>query len=414
MRRLFNGDRTPNLKPVEKIELSDKNVKLRFVITVIAVIVAVAAIGYGVHSCVSAEKGWQVITSDTAAMSCTSSFTFIYNVGNNGGSPTVENRAVKMAYGNAAINAYRLFETSAEDGELKKINKNVGVDVEIDPSLYSALKTMLEMGGRTLYYAPYHERYEVLFGADRDDEAAAFDPEKNADTAALFDKLSKFIIDPASVSLSLKGNNTVRLDVSEEYKTFAADNDIDSFVGFSWLKNAFIADYIADFVASTGYSSGYLVSNDGFYRDLGAAGKNSSKIYYRSCSDVYVACRVDNAVVKSGAFFYDFPISSDNNGYVYENGDTVMAYINGEGRYKNAAPTMYAYSKSASCAETALAAGNVYINDTLETSELKTLSDGGVETICIRGGTIYYTEGDVSIADVLDDGIVSLKKERVN
>lgn len=413
MRRIFNGDRTPNLKPVQKIELSDKNVKIRIVVVIVSVLVAAAAIAFGIRSCVAAEKGWQVIEAETAKTSCASEFTFIYNVGNNGGDATVEMRAVKSIYGSAAINAYLFFDTSADGGELEKINKNTGDDVVIEHALYTALETMIEKGGRTLYFAPFYERYEVLFGSDNDGEAAVFDPVKNADTAALFEKLSTFISDPNSVSLSLKGNDTVCLDVSDEYKAFAADNDVDSFIGFTWLKNAFIADYIADYFTETGYSSGYIVSREGFYRDLGAAGKSSTKIYFRSGSELYVACRADNSVIKSGASFYDFPMS-EGAGYVYENGDTVMPYIDGNGAYKHAVPTMYVYSKSATCAETALAAGKIYIDDALDKTAVKSLKNSGVETLYIDGGTIFYTDGDLVVADVLDANGVTLKKEHLD
>ena len=412
MRRIFNGDRTPNVKPVQKIELSDKNIKARLIIVIVAVLVAAASIAFGIRSCVAAEKGWQVIEAETAKTSCASEFTFIYNVGNNGGDPTVEMRAVKSIYGSAAINAYQFFDTNADGGELEKINKNAGTDVEIEHALYTALETMIEKGGRTLYFAPYQERYDVLFGSDNDGEAAAFDPEKNADTAALFEKLAAFINDPAAVSLSLKGNDTVCLTVSDEYKAFADDNGVDSFIGFTWLKNAFIADYIADYFAETGYSSGYVVSREGFYRDLGAAGKSSTSIYLRSGGAYYVACRVDNSVIKSGALFCDFP-RDEGTGFIYENGNTVMPYIDADGAYKHAVPTMYVYSKSATCAETALAAGKVYIADALDKSAITSLKDGGIETVYIDGGTIYYTDADVVIANILTANGVSLTKKYV-
>ena len=200
--------------------------------------------------------------------------------------------------------------------------------------------------------------------------------------------------------------------MSDEYKAFADNNGVDSFIGFTWLKNAFIADYIADYFAQTGYSSGYIVSREGFYRDLGAAGKSSTKIYFRSGSELFVACRVDNSVIKSGAFFYDFP-TDEGVGYVYENGDTVMPYIDADGTYRHAVSTMYVCSKSATCAETALAAGKVYIADSLDKAAVASLKDGGIETVYIDGGTVFYTDGDASIAELLNEKDISLKKEHI-
>jgi hypothetical protein len=57
----YARDKTPYIKPVERIELSEKNIKLRVILMIVFLLLGAGAIAFGVRSCIAAEKGWQKI-----------------------------------------------------------------------------------------------------------------------------------------------------------------------------------------------------------------------------------------------------------------------------------------------------------------------------------------------------------------
>lgn len=61
----------------------------------------------------------------------------------------------------------------------------------------------------------------------------------------------------------------MRLEVSEEYQNWMAENGYETYLDFYWMKNAFIVDYLADLMIENGYIRGAISSYDGFNRNLG-------------------------------------------------------------------------------------------------------------------------------------------------
>ena len=59
---MSNGDRKPRgLKPVEKVELSSKHLTLRYILMVVFILIALAAIWFGVQQCTAVETGMHVV-----------------------------------------------------------------------------------------------------------------------------------------------------------------------------------------------------------------------------------------------------------------------------------------------------------------------------------------------------------------
>ena len=391
----------PALKPVQRIELSDKNTKLRVIIVIVAIVVAALAIGYGVHSCLSAEAGWTKIDVSSIANSVAGEFLFNYELGQGSASATTERKTLTALYAAAAVEAYKLYDPFAEDGGLREIIEKPGVEVKIDSDLYSALEMTVKACGRFIYREPYNEIYELLAGAEDDEVAASYDPRKNADMRARFDKIAAFINDENSIDLKFLGSNKVRLDVSDEYKAFAAENEIYSYIGFSWLKNAFAADHIAERLRNAGYTLGYLTSMDGFTVYLnGADSVYSVNLYAATENGIGVVCTPELKGAVSGVYLRCFPISSRTGGYVYGDGSFVMPYADDNGDSKTAAEVLYMYSGTKSCAQVALEAANIYQSDNIDEQALKQALDGGTCALYINKGVIRYTDVDLTLSGV--------------
>ena len=201
-----------NLKPVEKIELSEKHIKLRIVLVVLFIVLALAAFAVGIIFFLSTDKGWTEVEASASDSNCSTDFIFYYEIQEGGLKGTEEYRAVSASYGTVAVNAYRIFnEREQFEGvyNLAYINENINETIEIDPSLYSALELLNSYGSRFIYLAPVYSYYYNIFYASDQDTAEYYDPYKNGEMAEYYLRLAGFANDSESINLELLGNNTV-------------------------------------------------------------------------------------------------------------------------------------------------------------------------------------------------------------
>ena len=63
-------DRRPYIKPVKRIELSETNVKLRMILIVLLLSIAVVAVIYGLFSLLNTEPGWQEVEVSSSNANC--------------------------------------------------------------------------------------------------------------------------------------------------------------------------------------------------------------------------------------------------------------------------------------------------------------------------------------------------------
>ena len=204
-----------------------------------------------------------------------------------------------------------------------------------------------------------------------------------------FAAAAAFINDPESVRLELLGDNTVCLRVSDEYLSFAGDNAVERYIDLTWMKNAFIADYIADALSSAGYTHGAVISDDGFMRCLDdeTGTEYSFTFSHRDGTSVSNIATLQFSGTVSIAYLHDYPLESGNSGeyYVYGDGTVRSAFLDPEdGLDRSCIPELAAYSFDGGCAALALKLAPVFISDTLSVDALEALEKDGI--------TVYYTE----------------------
>ena len=321
-RRGVNDSPKPYLEPVEKIEVSEKHFGRRAIAAAVFLLIGVGAFAYFIVGLVRGEPGWTEITALSSRVNCSGDFVFLYEVGADSGSAQSERRDVTAAYTAAAEKAYWMFEnvraagdfaeeddesgaeTAADGtgqsetygndaavyaneihgcavaetvngktsfpavGSVRFLNDHPNEEVTIDAPLYEAFAKLDAAGGRWLYLPAVYQTYNNLYSSEADSIAAEFDPRESEEVAAYFEEVLAYANDPAAVDVELLGDNRVRLSVSEEYLEFAAENGIDSFIDFYWMKNAFIADYLAESLTEAGFTRGSISSCDGFVRNL--------------------------------------------------------------------------------------------------------------------------------------------------
>ena len=389
----------PNDRPViDKtihIPLPENKLKLRTALVIALIVLAVASFAFGINSLVGTDAGMAEITVLSGEMNAGDDFTFYYNLGFGGADATDERREVRSLYSQAATDALEIFSSDVEaegGGNLYYLNSRPNEDVAVDGALYSALEQLEGSGTRYHYLAPLYEQYYAMFNSASDTEAAEYDPRLNDAQAEFFSQIAAFASDSGEIALELLGDNKVRLHVSEEYMRFAEANGVTTFIDLTWMKNAFIADYIAQELIDAGYTHGALISDDGFMRCLDdeTGAEYSFTFSHRDGTTITNLSTLQFSGTVSIAYLHDYPLESGNSGgyYLYSDGTLRSAFLDtADGLDRSCVPELAAYSFEDGCAGLALKLAPVFISSDLDMNELAELEKDGI--------TVYYTQDGV-------------------
>ena len=375
-------DKTPYVPPVKHIELDEKKIKPRLILTIVFFIIAIIAITYGVVSMNSTDDGWRnVEVSSKLDGSCIPEIAFQYNLGASGVAAGVEYRELSKVYTEAADNATKFFNNRyyVDTSNLRTLNDSPNSDIAVAQELYDALKLLSDSGRREMFYAPYYDEYTSLFLCVDENEAYNFDPKRNPEVEQYINSLSAYVGDENHVSLTFGENNTLRLNVSDEYLAFAEEYGITSYVDLYWMKNAFVVDYIAKKLMENGFYFGSLSTFDGYVRNLD---KGSGYIYGFNLYDK-VGDTVNPAAIMSYSGqisvvnYRSYPMTDLDAPYYTEDadGNTLSKYIGGNGYPTSATGSLVMFSREKSCAEILVSTMEYYLADALDTTEVENIPD---------------------------------------
>lgn len=432
-----NRNHTPNVRPVQKVELSEKNTRQRLIAVIVLLVIASGAFMYALNGLMSNDSGWTNIeASSSAEINCGDDFIFQYYVGAAGVNATAEKKALTLLYTDSIVKAYKMFSSDESFEEITNVydlNQHPNETLVVDDALYHAFELIEETGSRAIYLAPVYAEYENLFFCNDDSETVSYDAYQNGEVAAYFSEVAAYSNDPSKVNVKLLGDNQVRLSVSDDYLAFAEKNYISDFIDFSWMKNAFITDYVADVMIDNGYTLGSLTSYDGFTRNLDQtsaiaklnAGSDSSEttdgnavysfnMYDRQGNVIYPAGVMHYNGARSIVSLHNYPMSDKEkyNYYEFKSGDIRTRYADtADGLCRSAVNNMVAYADDMGCAEILLKVSPVYIADTMDTEAVKSLAENGIQMIYGENSVLYYTENNLKLTDLYDKDGMSYKAE---
>ena len=432
-----NRNHTPNVRPVQKVELSEKNTRQRLIAVIVLLVIASGAFMYALNGLMSNDSGWTNIeASSSAEIHCGDDFIFQYYVGAAGVNATTEKKALTLLYTDSIVKAYKMFSSDESFEGITNVydlNQHPNETMVVDDALYHAFELIAETGNRAVYLAPVDAEYENLFFCNDDSEAVSYDAYQNGEVAAYFSEVTDYSNDTSKVNVELLGDNQVRLSVSDDYLAFAEKNFISDFIDFSWMKNAFITDYVADVMIDNGYTLGSLTSYDGFTRNLDQtsaiaklnAGSDSSEttdrnaVYFFNMYD-----RQGNVIYPAGVMHYNgersivslhnYPMSDKEkyNYYEFKSGDIRTRYADTtDGLCKSAVNNMVAYADNMGCAEILLKVSPVYIADMMDTEAVKSLAENGIQMIYGENSVLYYTDHSLELTDLYNKDGMSYKAE---
>lgn len=387
---------TPRVKPVQKIELSEKYIKPRGILALLCLILGLGLMGYGLMSALNTEPTWQEITVSTSSPDCSGDFQLMYDFSQDGNGASAREKALTNLYSQAAQTGYRIFSPELLEeglGNVAWLNAHVNETVTLEPGLYRALEQVIASGDRQIFLAPAAEQYRHVFTAQTDQEAAQFDPAKNEEVGLWFSALAAFVSDPAAVNVILYGQNQAMLSVSEAYLDFARENEISTFVDFGWMTNAFLADFLAEELVENGFSHGYLTSKEGFTRNLDSRGNK----YY-----VNLLAGQGSDLVSPGQLAYTSPTSlvllhrfslEAGDSYTYASGEVATPYLApADCRSRNATQSLLAYSADAGCGQLLLQITGLYTADTLDAGALGALRQAGTYAVWCKEERVFYND----------------------
>ena len=390
--------------PINRIELSEKNTTLRWIAVIALLIIGAVGITTGIMSLLNKETGWQRVQVVPQERSCSENFILQYNFSGSGAEATAVNSKLQAAYGDACVKAYQVFtpdEAISGMQNLYYVNRNPNKTIAVDPLLYAAFEKM--DGTPWLYLGPAYAHYNnVILNAD---EAVVddLDPEVSDEANAYVGKIAAFAGDREAVSLELLGNNQVILHVSEEYLAFAAEEEIESFIDFGYLTNAFIIDYLAETLIAEDLTEGYIVSADGYTRNLDSAHTFSFNIFDRVENLVFPAAVMDYRGPISMVFLKDYPTANSDVNYRGREDRFLHLFVDPvDGICRTSVENLVSYSYDMDCADVALAMLPSFVGSNFSVPE-------GVFSVWCEEDLICYNDETVSFGQVLESEEMSYR-----
>lgn len=407
MSRESRGHKSPLRRP-EQVELSEKHIGLRLTLTIVMAVVAICALGYAFYNLLSAETGWQQIQAKADAETTgAKELSFLYNIGASGIGATAELKQVTAIYSEAVDEAYKLYSGEPFEGVINMpyLNEHLNRPIAVSDELYASLELIQQTGSRFLFMAPLVSCYDTLFQSNYDEEAQAVDPYYCDEVREDLARMAAFANDPRMIDLKLEAGNLVTIVVSEEYLAFAEEYGIECFADFSWMRNAFIVDYVADRLISAGHRLGTLSSFDGYCRALDNSGRSYSfNVYALFGGAIQNVAMMNYTQPISLVYYRCFPKSQMDSAlhyYTYDSGEIRAPYLDAEdGLCKTAVDAVIGYSDSMSTAEIALRLLPHYATELLDEAALVELQQDQLYTVWCQNQEIRYTGDLISFSNV--------------
>lgn len=410
---------TPNVKPVEKVELSEKNVGLRIAVCAILLAIGVSSIAYGVRAWLSTKEGWTQIAADSGAdTNIGNEFVFMYNLGSGELSAKAEQKVLINLYTEIMVEAYKNFHINQDFEQMHNIyyvNHHPNEEIQVSDMLYQAFEIIAKYDDRRIYLAPIYGEYDEIFRCQDDSELIDYDPILNPEVADFYKEIAAFAMNEEAISIRLLGDSKICLQVSEEYLTYCNENGIKNLIDFSWMRNAFVVDYLAQELTKEGLMHGSVSSYDGYTRNLNPDKTQFSLPIYDLRDDkTYQVATMQYTSARSIVELRSYPMNTLDNYRFYElkNGEIRTMYLDvRDGISKYANEQLYSYSDQLGCADILLQIAPIYIAEDIKQDVLSDLIEKDIFVIYCNDSKIMYTDKELQLEDVYNEAPLSYTVE---
>ena len=399
---MLKGEIMREPRPITRVEVSEKNRKARIIAAVILLVVGAVSLATGFVRFLNKDSGWQRVEVTPEERSCSESFILRYHFPGSAGQAKAVNTQLEALYAEGCVKAYQLFTPDeAIDGvqNVYYINRHPNETITVDPLLYEAFEKL--EGMPYLYLGPAYSYYYNLILNVEENQIHDLDPLENAEAAAYLSQIAEFAADRSVVHLELLGGNQIKLNVSDAYLQFAAEEEIESFIDFGYMTNAFIIDYLAEQMIALGLTDGYLVSVDGFTRNLDSENTFSFHIYDKVEQTVCNAASMQYQGPVSMVFLKSYPTALSDANYRVNGGRFVHLMTDpADGVYRTSTDNLVSYSYDLDCVDVMLKMLPCFVS-----SEFSVPED--VYSVWVEEEQICYNDDTVSFQQLLQSEEIS-------
>ena len=385
-------------KPIQRMELSEKNKSLRLIAAIALFVIGIVGITLGITRALNQDTGWQRVQVEPQERNCSDQFILQYNFAGSGAQATAVSQKLQTAYSQACVKAYQLFTPDEEIAGVNNvyyINRHPNEEIAVDPVLYAAFEKL--EGTRYLYFGPVYGHYSQIIYNTEEAYVEALDPAVSEEASADISSMTRYAMDPEMIRLELLGDHKVILHVSQEYLSYGENEEIsENFIDFSYMTNAFVIDYLADTLIQQELTNGYLVSADGYTRNLTADMQFQFNIFDRVDNIVYPAGSLAYKGPISIVYLKDYPTAESDRNYRAKADSFIHLFADpADGMYRTSVENLVSYSYDTGCADVLLKMLPSFVGSEFSVPQ-------GVFSVWCEGDLIVYNDDQVSLEDVLE------------
>ena len=267
----------------EELVISTKNKKLRWILFILAFLIAVTAFGYGVSRMGYQEPGLQEIEAepDEEAPMYASGYHLFYEFNGSSDEIKAAKNRLRDDWSHALIYAYKLLDARNEyDGyvNIAYINHHPGEEIAVSEELSAILNDAAEKEDAEVY-SPY---YGPVFGLWHEilylDEPQASDPLNDPWQKERLERIVPLLnsenaelrISADKVKLSLSNALSDELDALEMSREI---------IDLGLMHDAYLVKLVREQLNRQGWTNGYLETDDGMILSLGEHSGETFLIY---------------------------------------------------------------------------------------------------------------------------------------
>ena len=401
-------------KGPEEVNVSSKHLVLRIILFLVFLGVGITGIVVGcTYNSTHLEPGWHPV-SCTEGENNSEDLTLMCYFSDGKRENASQMKTVTNYYTKLCNNAYKIFneyKIFEETNGVAYINAHPNEDIKVEEALYNAFKKANDNNVKQIFYCPIMDNYHNLFKAESDAEAIIYDPYYDLNARSMISEIIAYL-NNEDVKITLKENNTVRLEVSEEYLNYSKTNNINKYVSFSYFYNSVIVDYIFEHLSSSGVPNFKIYSYDGCYRSHFTDSSLTDSYLYYAYTDEHIIPTGKAKLVGSNSLveLKIFPISQKEDYYVYIDKQFVHHFLDDDGYYKSCVNGFTLYNnESMPTYDLLLKGSKVFTADSLNVDVLRTLGN----FIYNDGTVIKYSDDKLEITDLFDKDGMTFTKELI-
>jgi len=271
----------------EEITVSTKHLRLRTVLFILAVLVAVAAFAVGITGLTRKSPGYNRIeVTDKDLLRWNGAVDFEYLFEGSGAVMRVQSKELQGIYGEALGWAEKLLDASERYpgyANLATVNQCMGQDVTVSRELFDVLTdawARTQAGeGYSMFAGPLWAEWSSLLLLEDPEE---FDPAVDAEEAERLRRLAEVVNDPENFRFQIVDaqEHIIRFGVSEKLMRLLEELELSCPVlDLNALHDAYLLQLIAGRIEDRGYQNGFLTTPGGLTLTLSGKTEGELRVF---------------------------------------------------------------------------------------------------------------------------------------